>query len=164
MEILETTYLYRLFIADKKLFALITIYVAGVLFCIFNCNTFLFFKRCEEFPFLLYGMYSLREEPQHTYTTYSFVIDGKEVNYSKLKDSQHEPITSPLIHAVPRMDSANAHGEKVTSLKEWLFRYSVDMRGLEKNTMDVYQLTSAYNNEGSPHIIKKELLYKYELK
>ncbi len=164
MEILKATYLYRLFNADKKLFALVSVFIAGTLYCIINCNTFLFAKRCEEFPFLLYGMYSLREEPQQTYTTYSFVIDGKQVNYSKLKDSQRELITSPLIHAVPLMNSTEANAEKVNRFKEWLFRYSVDMRGLEKNTMDVYQLTCAYDKEGSPHIIKKELLYKYELK
>lgn len=164
MEILKSTYLYRLFTTDKKLFALVSIYIACVLFCIFNCLTFLVSKRCEEFPFLLYGMYSLREEPQQTYTTYSFVIDGKEVNYSKLKDSQRELITSPLIHAIPLMDSTDANTEKVNRFKEWLFRYSVDMRGLETNKMDVYQLTCAYNENGNPQVIKKELLYKYELK
>ena len=164
VEIFKNTFLFRLLTVDKKVLALVSIFIAGTLYCIINCNTFLFAKRCEEFPFLLYGMYSLRQDPQQTYTTYSFVIDGKEVNYSKLKDSQKELITSPLIHAAPLMDSTEANEEKVNRLKEWLFRYSVDMRGLQTNAMEVYQLTCTYSNEGSPHIIKKELLYKYELK
>lgn len=163
MERFENTYLFRLFRADKKLFAVIVFFMTGTLYCVFNCHTFLFTKRCEEFPFLLYGMYSLPVEAQKTYTTYSFVIDGKEVNYSKLKDSQKELITSPLLHAIPLMDSIEANKEKVNRLKQWLFRYSVDMRGLETNGMEVYKLTCAYNKSGLPEVLKKELLYTYAL-
>src|SRR3954468_17221891 len=101
----EETYLVRLYKADEKVFALVALFILGTLYCLINCNTFLFSKRCEEFPFLLYGMYSLREEPQPTYTTYSLVIDGKEVNYSRLKDSQRELILSPLSHLPTSIDS-----------------------------------------------------------
>ncbi|MES2621498.1 MAG: hypothetical protein V4615_11665 [Bacteroidota bacterium] len=163
MEILKNTFLLRLFKTDKKLFVVILFFIVGTMYCIVNCNTFLFTRRCEEFPFLLYGMYSLPEETQETYTTYSFVIDGKEVNYAKLKDSQRELITSPLLHAFPLMDSTGANKEKINKLKQWLFRYSVDMRGLETNAMDVYKLTCAYNKNGLPEVLKKELLYTYVL-
>src|SRR5688572_7538046 len=112
MEIFKNTFLFRLFNADKKLLAVIAFFASGTLYCVFNCNTFLFTRRCEEFPFLLYGMYSLKAEAQETYTAYSFVIDGKEVNYSKLKDSQRELITSPLLHAIPLMDSLDANKAK----------------------------------------------------
>ena len=61
------------------------------------------------------------------------------------------------------MDSAIANQEKVNRLKEWLFRYSVDMRGLETNKMEVYELTCAYRENGLPEILKKELLYAYAL-
>src|SRR3954470_5101115 len=126
MQKLTDTFLGRLYKADKKVFALIVIFIAGTLYCLINCNTFLFSKRCEEFPFLLYGMYSLREEQQPTYTTYSLFIDGKEVNHSRLKDSQRELILSPLAHLPANIDST-----ELLRFKQWLFRYSVDMRGLE---------------------------------
>src|SRR3954465_11714962 len=103
----KETYLSRLYKADKKVFALVALFILGTVYCIINCNTFLFSKRCEEFPFLLYGMYSLREEPQPTYTSYSLVIDGKEVNYSRLKDSQRELILSPLEHLSSSIDSTD---------------------------------------------------------
>ena len=112
---------------------------------------------------MLYGMYSLPVEAQKTYTAYSFVIDGKEVNYSKLKDSQRELMISPLLHAIPLMDSFAVNKKKVQRLKEWLFRYSVDMRGLETNQMEVYKLTCTYTEKGLPKILKKELLYAYAL-
>jgi hypothetical protein len=156
MQKLNCTYLALLYKADKKVFALISFFILGTLYCIINCNTFLFSNRCEEFPFLLYGMYSLREKPQEIYTTYSLVIDDKEVNYSKLKDSQRELILSPLEHLDDGIDST-----KFKPFKEWLFRYSVDMRGLETNKMDVYKLTCAYKEDGSPQVLKKELFYTY---
>ena len=159
----KSTFLVQLYKGDKKLFALVSIFVAGTLFCIFNCNTFLFSKRCEEFPFLLYGMYSLKEPPQATYTTYSIFIGGEEVNYSKLKDSQRELLTSPLIHSVTLVDSTAKNNAELQKLREWLFRYSVDMRGLQSNKMEVYKLTCAYNEVGLPHVMKKELLYVYAL-
>jgi hypothetical protein len=154
----DQLYLVRLYKEERKVFALVIVFIMGTLYCIFNCNTFLFTKRCEEFPFLLFGMYSLREEPQQTYTTYSLVIDGKEVNYSRLKDSQRELILSPLSHLSSSIDSAD-----FKRYKEWLFRYSVDMRGLETNRMDVYKLTCAYRANGTPEILKKELVYTYAI-
>jgi hypothetical protein len=155
---LNNTYLGRLYRADKKVFALVSFFIVGTIYCLFNCSTFLFSNRCEEFPFLLYGMYSLREEPQETYTAYSLVIDGKEVNYSKLKDSQRELILSPLSHLSTSIDS-----NEFRQFKEWLFRYSVDMRGLETNKMDVYKLTCAYKQDGTPQVLKKELFYTYAI-
>lgn len=159
----KDTYLFQLYKSDKKIFALVALYIAGIAYCIVNCNTFWFAKRCEEFPFLLFGMYSLYEKPQDTYTTYSIVIDGRGVNYSKLKDSQRELMNSPLLHSIALFDSTGKHDEKLMQLREWLFRYSVDMRGLETNKMEVYELTCAYNENGVPHILKKELLYSYAL-
>jgi hypothetical protein len=154
---LHQTYLIRLFHVDKKLFSIVALYVIGILYCIINCNTYLFAKRCEEFPFLLYGMYSLPEKNAETYTTYSIVIDGKEVNYSRLKDSQRELILSSLAHL--------NFGDTLQTKQymEWLFRYAVDMRGLETNRMDVYKLTCSYQEDGSPKLQRKDLLYTYAI-
>jgi len=121
-------------------------------------------KQREEFPFLLYGMYSLKEEAQNNYTAYSMVIDGREVNYSRLKEPQKELMISSLQHVIPFIEAGIQKSKEVEAYKEWLFRYSVDMRGLESNKMSVYTLTCAYNSAGNPQILKKELLYTYAAK
>jgi hypothetical protein len=38
-------------------------------------------RQREEFPFFLYGMYSLNELPQQNYYTYSITIGDQEIKY-----------------------------------------------------------------------------------
>ena len=90
MEKLSNSFLFRLYRTDKKLFVLIVVYCLGVLFFAL--------KQREEFPFLLYGMYSLKENPQESYITYQISVNSKPLIYSNFKDAQTELISSRLAH------------------------------------------------------------------
>ncbi len=153
MKFLENTWLYRIWRTDKILFAVVVLYLAGILW-------FVRYQR-EEFPFLLYGMYSLKEEAQPSYTSYMLKIDGKEVYYTKLWDLEKELITAPLLHAVSLRDKGELTKSEMNRVNAWLFRYTADMRMINNNTFEVYQLTCRYNEKGDVEIIHQQLLTEY---
>ena len=93
MNVLKNTFLFRLFRADKLLFGVIAFYMLGV--------AYYALRQREEFPFFLYGMYSLKEKPQPTYSTYSIVIDDVEIRYARLRDAQRELMTASIDDALP---------------------------------------------------------------
>ncbi|MDB5283589.1 MAG: hypothetical protein JWO06_2664 [Bacteroidota bacterium] len=149
----KNTFLYRLFSADKLLFGIIIVYALGVMYYSF--------RQREEFPFLLYGMYSLKEPAQQTYTTYSIVLDSQEIRYSKLRDAQRELINSTLTQAIPMMESGKMSREDSAAFKTWLMNYTADMRMVGDNKMHVYRLTCNYNQQGHVSVLKKEEVYTY---
>lgn len=153
MKFLENTWLYRMWRTDKILFAVIVFYMAGILW-------FVRYQR-EEFPFLLYGMYSLKEEAPPSYTTYLLKMDGREVYYTKLWDLEKELIISPLSRAVSLSDQGELSKQEMNRIYAWLFRYMGDMRMIGNNRFEVYRLTCGYNEEGKVEIIHTQLITDY---
>jgi len=156
MEFLKNTFLVRLFNKDKLLFGLIAVYILGVLYYVS--------RQREEFPFLLYGMYSLKEKPRETYSTYSIQVDDQEIKYGKLRDSQRELITSTLDNAIPLIVDRKLSAEDETKFKAWLMNYCMDMRMAGDSKMDIYKLTCDYDSSGQVKVLKKELVYSYVAK
>ena len=153
MEFLKNTFLFRLFRQDKLLFTVIILYLAGVFYHVL--------KQREEFPFFLYGMYSLKEKPQESYIAYSIKVDDTEIKYSKLRDSQRELITSTLGNAVPLLEEGKLSPEEVSRFKNWLMNYCMDMRMISDSKMDVFKLSCNYDSAGQIIVLKKELVYSY---
>jgi hypothetical protein len=151
---LKKTFLYRLFKADKLFFGLVGLYILGVLYHAL--------RQREEFPFLLYGMYSLKESSQPNYTAYSIVLDSQEIRYAKLRDAQRELITSTLSQTVPMMEEGKLSAEQTSKYETWLMNYTADMRMAGDNLMHVYRLTCAYDDKGRAKVLKKELVYTYD--
>ncbi len=150
---LKETYLFRLFRADKILFGLLLAYALGI-----ACFAL---RQREEFPFLLYGMYSLKEQPKDTYTSYSITLAGQEVRYAKLRDSQKEMVTSSMQHFIELLEAGKVDSATALKFEKWLMNYCMDMRMTGENVMNVYRLTCKYNSNGRPDIIKKDLVYSY---
>jgi hypothetical protein len=156
MEVLKNTFLFRLFGKDKLLFGVIAIYIVGVLYYAS--------RQREEFPFLLYGMYSLKEKPQETYSTYSIRVDDQEIKYAKLRNSQRELIACTMSHAIPLIEAGKLSVDDETRFKTWLMNYCLDMRLIGDSKMDVYRLTCGYDSVGQIKVLKKDLIYSYAAK
>ena len=156
MEFLKNTFLFRLFDKDKLLFAVISIYMAGVLYHAL--------RQREEFPFFLYGMYSLKEKPKDAYVTYSVKVDDTEIKFAKLRDAQRELITTTLDNAVPLLEEGKLSKENENRFKSWLMNYCLDMRMPSDSRMDVFKLSCNYDSAGQVKILKKELVYSYVAK
>ena len=156
MELLKNTFLFRLFDKDKLLFGVIVVYMFGVLYHIR-------YQR-EEFPFFLYGMYSLKEPPKETYNTYSIQVDGQEIKYGKLRDAQRELITSTLENAVPLLVEHKLSATDESNFKTWLMKYCLDMRMAGDSKMDIFKLSCNYDSVGQVRVLKKELVYSYVAK
>jgi hypothetical protein len=156
MDFLKNTFLFRLFRQDKLLFTGIAIYMAGV--------SYYALRQREEFPFFLYGMYSLKEKPQDSYTAYSIKVDDTEIKYSKLRDAQRELITSTVDHAAPLLAQGKLSKEDESKFKSWLMNYCLDMRMTSDSRMDVIKLSCNYDSVGQIKVLKKELVYSYVAK
>lgn len=146
MIFLSNSFFYRVFQADKKLFVVFAFYALGVLYFAL--------KQREEFPFLLYGMYSLKEEAKPNYVTYQIAIDGKVLETTKLKDAKAELITSPLAHIAGEIETGKANDADLAAYANWLLKYVG-----EGNSVTIYKLSCGYSAKGEPTIITKELLY-----
>jgi len=153
MNLLKNTFLFRLYRADKLLFSACILYMLGI--------GYYALKQREEFPFLLYGMYSLKEKPQPVYSTYSITGGGQEIKYAKLRDAQRELISSTLTNAVPLMDSGTLSPEKAIQYKQWLMNYCFDVRMTGENAMTVYRLNCNYDKDGKINVLTKQTVYTY---
>lgn len=147
------SYLARLYSEFRVLFVVVLLLVTG--------TAYHALKSSEEFPFLLYGMYSLPEKPKTDFIAYSIILEGKEVLYASLWDAQRELIQSPLSHLAPEIAVGTLSSATEDQFKAWLFRYASDMRMTEKNTMEVYQLSCTYNMDGMPSVTDRKLLFSY---
>ncbi len=143
-DFLKHTFLYRVFQADKKLFALFSLYILGVLYGVRYSR--------EEFPFMLYGMYSLPETNQQEYVTYRIEVDGRAVPFTTMWDSQKELFTSPLTSYDSLTENYRAQ------FQPWLLRYASANAGKK---LRVYRLTCRYNANGVPQIISQTELFNY---
>lgn len=142
---LQHTYLFRLYNEFKLLFAVVVILILG--------TTYFALKSREEFPFLLFGMYSLKEESQDEYIAYSIVVDGKELICGNMRDAEVELVETTLSNTV----SLNANPHATTAFGNWLKRYTA-----EGKAMEIYKLTCLYEQEGKPVIQKRELIYPHD--
>jgi hypothetical protein len=145
MEIPKNSFLFRLYVEFKLLFVVMMIWIVGTLWFAM--------KSREEFPFLLFGMYSLQEEPKEEYITYSIVVNGKEMIYQNLPDAKQELIESSLSHAVTLKTNPLANSGFIN----WLKAYTADGEPVE-----IYKLTCLYSEEGKPEIKKRELIYPHD--
>lgn len=151
MNFLKQTYLGRVLKENRALFILMCAYVLGILYYAS--------RQREEFPFLLYGMYSLKEEAQPEYITYSISIGGKEINYDALPDAKKELITVPLANAIAAQQRLELDVSALAKLQAWLYDYT---GGKNKGgKMIITKLTCKYGEDGRPVIVNKEPIAIY---
>lgn len=143
-DFLKHTFLYRVFQADKKLFAVFVLYTLGVLYGVRYSR--------EEFPFLLYGMYSLPERKLQEYTTYRIDVDGRTIPFTAMWDSKKELLTSPL------SGYDNLTENYRVRFQQWMLRYVSANTGKK---LTVYRLTCRYTTNGMPEVISQTELFNY---
>ncbi|MCX6199938.1 MAG: hypothetical protein NTY88_12080 [Bacteroidetes bacterium] len=139
MKFIQHTYLFRLYAEFKLLFVSVCIFILATSWFALHTS--------EEFPFLLYGMYSLKEEATETYTAYSILVDGKELKYADMHDTREELISS----LIRELDSP------ATEVKEaWL----CNKISSSAKQIQVFKLTCNYTADGLPHVLQKQLMYE----
>jgi hypothetical protein len=142
---MKNTFLFRIYHEFKLLFVVAIVFIVVTLW--FSL------KSREEFPFLLFGMYSLKEEGQDEYISYSIVVDGKEMVYKNMNDAQHELVSTTLSNTI----SSNTNPLATVAFTNWLKSYTV-----QGKSMEIYKLTCLYSQEGKPLIKKRELIYPHD--
>jgi len=144
MKTLKNAFLFRLYREFKLLFGIALVFLFGTLWFALKSH--------EEFPFLLFGMYSLKEETHEEYLAYSIVVDGEEIVYRNMNDAQHELVATSLSNTVAvNIPLSN------TGFINWLKRYSSGNK-----PMEIYKLTCLYTQEGQPLVRKRELIYPHD--
>ena len=138
------------------MFAVIAVYILGILYYAA--------RQREEFPFLLYGMYSLKEKPQDAYIAYAVKVDDTEIKYARLRDAQRELITTTLSNAAPLLAEGKLSSADEHNFKEWLMNYCLDMRMPSDSKMDIFKMSCNYDAAGHINVFKKELVYSYVAK
>lgn len=149
----KNTWLGRMWQTEKLMFVGVLIYLGGVAW-------FALHQR-EEFPFFLYGMYSLKEEPQPEYVNYEITAAGQQLQYTTLWDAQKELITSTLAKGLNAEQTGNLSPAQSQKLREWMFRYIADMRLIEDNTLKVDKLTCRYDSLGNPVVVERKTVIDY---
>jgi len=152
MERLENTYFIQLLRTDKLLFVLIAVYVLGL--------GYFALRQREEFPFLLYGMYSLKVEQQpQSISTIELIIANDTLPLSTLRDPQRELLATTLGHAV----QCEPDSLQLRALQAWIFRYVADMRMVASNKMQVHRLSASVDEGGNIGSVKREIIFDYEM-
>ena len=140
---MKDSFIFQLYRDFKLLFVVVLGLVFGTLWFAL--------KSREEFPFLLFGMYSLKEDGQNEYTAYSIVMGEKELVYNDMKDAEQELIETSLGNAA----ALKGDPLKTTGFANWLKKYT-NKRG----PLEIYKLTCLYTEDGKPLIRKRELIYR----
>ena len=151
MKLINNTYLARVLKENRALFILMCAYILGVLYYAS--------RQREEFPFLLYGMYSLNEYAQPEYITYTITIGDKEINYDELPDTKKELITVPLAKALAAQERFEMDGMALVKLQAWLYEYTGAKE--QGGKMSINKLTCRYGEDGRPVIVNKETIAIY---
>ncbi len=141
---MKNTFLFRVYREFKLLFVGAIIFIVGTLWFAL--------KSREEFPFLLFGMYSLKEEAQEEYIAFSIMVDGSEIVYKNMYDAQCELVSTSLINTLAVNNPLSNKG-----FTEWLKRYTTGGK-----PMEVYKLTCMYLPDGKSQIKKRELIYPHD--
>lgn len=132
------TYLYQLFKNFKWLFVVVVVWAIGTLWFAL--------KSREEFPFLLFGMYSLKEGPQKEYITYTLFVNGNEIKFNQIPDAKRELIFALL----PHLENAPADSSCLISLSNYV---------TQKGRVEVYKVHCSYSAKGEPAVIQRQLIY-----
>lgn len=153
MKIEALHFLRQLYQRDKKIFTAVVVYAFGILYYCWHQR--------EEFPFLLYGMYSLREKPQETYVRYTFEADGREQSYAGFLDPKRQLISSAQQNGADEYSAGRLTNEQMRALTDWLYKlYFSPWEAHPNKQLEIYQLTYAYNQDGRPQLLKRDLLYR----
>ena len=148
---MNETYLFRLYRNDKLLFALLS------LFIVFTAIGARFSH--EEFPIFLFGMYSAEEKRADVYFTYEIATDGKKLDASTLGDAQRELLFTTLAHVRDLHAQQKITNDDWLKFQQWFFRYSAEHLPPHK-VLQVYQLSCAYQSNGSPEIQERKTLFE----
>jgi hypothetical protein len=140
---MQNTYLFQLFRDFKLLFFMACGLIAGTLWFALKSH--------EEFPFLLFGMYSLKEESKEEYIAYSILAGGKEIVYDQLHDTEKELIETAAGNIVWQRDPITT-----TGFANWLRTHTGN------KPVEIYRLTCIYTRQGQPLVKKRELVYPYD--
>lgn len=123
------------------------LYVVGVLYCAAHQR--------EEFPFLLYGMYSLKETRQNEYVTYQIKVNGVELDYRMLPDAKRELVTSVLYKA-----AATGNADELQKIKLWLSRY-LARENQDGTIIEINRLVCTYGANGRPFVLSNKPIAEY---
>lgn len=149
---IRDTYFGQLFQTDKLLFGLLLILLIG--------TGYFALRQREEFPFLLFGMYSLKETKRPTsISTIELIVANDTLQLSTLRDPQRELIATTIEHALAN----NLDSVQEQALQAWIFRYVADMRMVASNTMQVHRLSATVDESGGIGMVKREIIYDYEM-
>ncbi|MCS6934968.1 MAG: hypothetical protein NZM35_07445 [Chitinophagales bacterium] len=151
---LRDTYLFRLYHTSKWLFVAVLLLIVATIHTVYRTR--------EQFPVLLYGMYSLKAYPQREYTIYKIMAGGRNVRYASLPDSQRELIYTTLEHVVAQRTQGKITDKAWYDFLAWLYRYVTDARLIDEPTIVIKALRCKYE-QGLPRVISEETLAQYEV-
>jgi len=152
MKWIENTFLTKLYRTDKILFAVVIIFCLGILY---GCRL-----SREEFPFLLYGMYSLKEEPKQFYNSYAVEIDSQQISLADLSDSKKELIMTTIANAAQLYDAKELRQIEQYELTQWVYAlYHSSPYKRRDKTADIYRIVCSFDLNGRPVVLKKEALF-----
>lgn len=139
---IQNTFLYITYRDFKLLFAIVVVWAVGTLWYALHSH--------EEFPFLLFGMYSLKQEAKPEYTQYALITDdGKEFIYANLKDPQRELLQQGIANS----SSIEASPEFVA----WVKRTAT-----QGQPFKILLRRYAYNANGQPVNTSTQILYPHD--
>lgn len=143
MELFKHTFLYKCYREFKLLFVIVVIWAVGTVWFALHSR--------EEFPFLLFGMYSLKEETRQEYETYSLIVDGKELLYADYRDARREMLQSTI-------SNVNAN----TPLTNEPFLHWIKQTTGNK-PFQIIKRRYSYNDRGQPVNTYTQIIYPYDI-
>ena len=182
MNLLRKTYLYKLLIADRKLFVALMAFIA--------LQLFFTYKGVETLPFVNYGMYSEKMPVCNSQTVYQLTICGQRVNITSLTDCEKD-ITLNSIQQYDQVKQSNGKEKEeevidhrfkgkvsestVADVKakllnspsaierypKWLMKYLADMRMVNSSTLNLSKSTLTYDSKGNISISSPVTIGEY---
>ena len=139
----QHTFLHKAYREFKLLFAMVAVWAVGTLWYALHSH--------EEFPFMLFGMYSLKQEAKPEYTQYALITaDGKEFIYANLKDPQRELLQHGMVQVVTDTNAAPA-------FSKWVRQHITGGQ-----TFTIVQRNYTYNAIGHPVNTSTQQVYPYD--
>ena len=112
---MQQTYLFKLYKDFKLLFAAVVLWLAGTGWFALHSH--------EEFPFLLYGMYSLKEKPKEYYSHVLIDVNDEPFLHTWRNDAQNELLVSPVEQIATSGLPESEKQKKYEQLAKWLATY-----------------------------------------
>ena len=148
---LKNIFLFRLYQTDKALFVFLFLYMAGLAYG-WRLDR-------EQFPFLLYGMYSLKEKPKDSYNTYTIEINNNEIKSYDLLNPKKETVFTTTSHFSELIES-EANTTNKQSFYKWLLRYT-DKKDSTHNSIKIYRIECQYYISGKAAIKDRKVIGKH---